>query len=306
MSAATDTFARFLEILATTLDDPWATGDTMADRVHLSRFHFGRLVSAAAGEPPAAFRRRILLERAAYRLISTDQDVLTVAVEAGYASHEAFTRAFTKAYGRSPSRWRRRPTGFRVDAPSRIHFSPPGSLRIPAHRKVTAMDLLTRMIEHHAWLLGEMLTRAQTLPPEQLEKPVEISVEGIDEAPTLRSLLARLVGQLAMWEAAIHDRPYDMSVERGESVTQLRAKLAEIGPAFLADVQAIVAEGRLDETFVDAVCDPPEVFTYGGMIAHVLTFAAHRRTLVLGALATAGITDLGAGDPMRWVAEPAA
>ena len=56
---------------------------------------------------------------------------------------------------------------------------------------------------------------------------------------------------------------------------------------------------------MDAICDPPEVFTYGGMIAHVLTFAAHRRTLVCGALIEAGVTDLGAGDPMRWVAEPA-
>ncbi|MGZ4133451.1 MAG: hypothetical protein ACXVWF_10405 [Actinomycetota bacterium] len=53
---------------------------------------------------------------------------------------------------------------------------------------------------------------------------------------------------------------------------------------------------------MDAVCDPPEVFTYGGMVAHVLTFAAHRRTLVLGALHDAGVTDLGAGDPMRFVA----
>jgi AraC family transcriptional regulator len=41
------------------------------------------------------------------------------------------------------------------------------------------------------------------------------------------------------------------------------------------------------------------------MIAHVLTFAAHRRTLVCGALVDAGITDLGAGDPMHWVAEAA-
>jgi AraC family transcriptional regulator len=47
------------------------------------------------------------------------------------------------------------------------------------------------------------------------------------------------------------------------------------------------------------------VFTYGGMIAHVLTFAAHRRTLVCGALIDAGIDDLGAGDPMRWVEEHA-
>ena len=53
------------------------------------------------------------------------------------------------------------------------------------------------------------------------------------------------------------------------------------------------------------MCDPPRVFTYGGMIAHVLTFAAHRRTLVLGALHDLGIMDLGNGDPMHWVAEQA-
>ena len=57
--------------------------------------------------------------------------------------------------------------------------------------------------------------------------------------------------------------------------------------------------------FVDAISEPPKVFTYEGMIAHVLTFAAHRRTLVLGALADAGITDLGSGDPMHYVAEAA-
>ena len=51
--------------------------------------------------------------------------------------------------------------------------------------------------------------------------------------------------------------------------------------------------------------EPAEVFTYGGLIAHVLTFAAHRRLLVLGALESAGIPDLGNGDPRLWVAAPA-
>jgi hypothetical protein len=37
----------------------------------------------------------------------------------------------------------------------------------------------------------------------------------------------------------------------------------------------------------------------------VLTFAAHRRTLAIGALHSAGIIDLGAGDPMTWVAQAA-
>jgi AraC-like DNA-binding protein len=305
VSAADDTFARFVCILEGTLDDHDASGEALASRLHLSRFHFDRLVSAAAGEPPAALRRRVLLERAGHRLLTTDDEVLGVALEAGYSSHEAFTRAFERAYGEPPSRWRRRAAGFRLPAPSDVHFHPPGSLRLPAQRKVTGMDLLTRMVEHHIWLVGEMLTRAEQLPDEVLDAPVEISVEGIDSDPTLRSLLSRLVGQLAMWDAATHNRPYDFEVEKGESVPHMRERLAEAGPAFLSQVRAIAEEGRLDETFVDAVCDPPEVFTYGGMIAHVLTFAAHRRTLACGALYAVGVTDLGAGDPMRWVAEPA-
>lgn len=304
-TAAADTFSRFVSVLAEAMDDHDADGERLASRLHLSRFHVDRLVRAASGEPPAALRRRVLLERAAYRLLTTDHDVLRIAVEAGYSSHEAFTRAFARAFGAAPSRWRRRPTTFRLPAPSQVHFNPPGGLRVPTDRKVTAVDLLTRMVEHHVWLVGELVEKSRRLTAEQLDAPVEISVDGIDCDPTVRSLLARLVGQMAMWDAATHDRPYDIDQERTWSLDDIRTQLAASGPAFLGRVHDIVADGRLDETFVDALCDPPEVFTYGGMIAHVLTFAAHRRVLVLGALSDAGITGLGAGDPMRWVAEPA-
>ena len=54
-------------------------------------------------------------------------------------------------------RWRAGPTSFQIEAPSTVHFNPPGGLRLPAERKVTAMDLITRMVEHHVWLIGEML-----------------------------------------------------------------------------------------------------------------------------------------------------
>ncbi len=77
---------------------------TSRSRAYLSRFHFDRLVSASAGEAPGALRRRVLLERAAYRLTSrADRTILDIAVEAGYGSHEAFTRAFAKAYGATPT-----------------------------------------------------------------------------------------------------------------------------------------------------------------------------------------------------------
>ena len=108
-----------------------------------------------------------------------------------------------------------------------------------------------------------------------------------------------------MWNAAVENRAYDFEMERGESLRSIRERLDSAGPAFLARANEVIGESRLDETFVDAICDPPRVFTYGGMLAHVVTFAAHRRTLAIGALHSAGITDLGAGDPMRWVAEAA-
>jgi hypothetical protein len=117
--------------------------------------------------------------------------------------------------------------------------------------------------------------------------------------------MSRLVGQMGMWNAAIAQRAYDWSVEEHESVASLRRRLADEGPAYLAQVREVADQGRLDDTFVDALCEPAEVFTYGGMIAHVLTFAAHRRTLVVLALAKHGVEELGWGDPMRWVAEPA-
>lgn len=304
MTAAADTFAAFVTVLADVMDDHEVDGLGIASRLYLSRFHLDRVISAVAGEAPSSFRRRVLLERAAYRLVTTEYSILDVAIEAGYGSHEAFTRAFTKAYGQPPGRWRRSPARVQIDAPSNVHFHPPGGLRLPAPTKVSPMDLLTKMVEHHVWLVGEMVTRAATLSETQLDKPIELSVD--EDRQTLRSLLSRLIGQMDMWNAALANVAYDWSVEQHESVTSMRSRLAQAGPTYLTQVREVCEQGRLDETFVDALCEPAEVFTYGGMIAHVLTFAAHRRTLVVLALSDAGITDLGWGDPMRWVAEPVA
>ena len=302
MTVAGDHFSSFVGVLANALDDHEADGADLAARLHLSRFHLDRIVTSVAGEPPRRFRRRLLLERAAYRLLTSDLRILDVAVEAGYGSQEAFSRAFARAYGLAPGQWRQRPTQLRLEAPSDVHFHPPGSLRLPAHTKVSSMDLMTSMVEHHIWLTGEMVRCAALLDDAALDEPIEVSVD--DDHQTIRSLLSRLVGQLGMWNAAVADRAYDWAVEEHESIDSMRTRLAEEGTTYLAHVRDVVEQGRLDDTFVDALCEPAEVFTYGGMIAHVLTFAAHRRCLVVMALDRHGIDELGLGDPMRWVAEP--
>ncbi|MFC6705385.1 hypothetical protein [Flexivirga alba] len=167
------------------------------------------------------------------------------------------------------------------------------------------MELLTRMIDHHIWLTGEFVDRAARLTDAQLDERIEYGLDDDPDVMTLRRLLSRLVGQMGMWNAVLANREYDWSVEEHESVLSLRSRLTVDGPRFAENVRAAIQRGELDDTFVDAACEPAEVFTYGGMIAHVLTFAAHRRTLVALSLDKHGVTDLGWGDPMRWVAEPA-
>ena len=278
-----DTFATFVDSLADSLDDHEADGEDLAARAHLSRFHFDRVVSSVSGETPARLRRRVLLERAAFRLLTRRSTVLDVALEAGYSSNEAFTRAFRRAYGVGPAAWRSSPGPIQLDAPNGVHFHPPGGLRLPPRDEVSSMDLMQRMVEHHVWLVGEIVGHAATLTDEQLDAAIELSVEGVDDEPTLRSLLSRLVGQMDMWNAAMGSRAYDFSVEQEESIASIRRRLRAAGPAFLDRAREVIVANRLDETFVDATCDPPQVFTYGGMLAHVLTFAAHRRTLAIGA-----------------------
>ena len=295
-------FVAFVDVLSSALAQERQHTADIAAQVGLSRSHFSRLVTAASGEPPAALRRRILLERAAYLLATTDATILDVAVESGYSSNEAFTRAFSAAYGLTPRSWRHSPTRLQIDAPNRVHFHPPDSLLLPARRKVSGMDLVVRMLEHNVWLTDEMLRRCEGLSGQMLDSPIELSVEGVDAEPTPRSLLARLVGQLEMWNAAFSGQPYTWPHET-PAILDLRRRLGVVGPDFLDRVRGLAEEGRLDEA-VMCPGDPVEFYTYGGVLAHILTYAAHRRILVAGALNNAGHTDLDE-DPVRWISATA-
>ena len=289
-----------LDIVEQSLAEPELVPADLAARAYLSRYHFDRLVRAALGEPPGAFRRRLLLERAADQLVRTDEQVIDIARTAGYSSPDAFGRAFAAGYGCAPSTYRR--SGARrhdLPCPNGIHFHPLGGLRLPAEQRSSTMDVLTRMYDHHVWLTGQIVDRLGRLDDDVLDRPIELSVEGIDEIPTLRGEAERLVRQLEMWVTAVEG---GTTISSGPSEpAALRERLDAAAPRFAETVVEPVRDGRADDTFVDATCNPPQTFSLGGVLAHVLTFSAVRRTLAIGALETAGIADLGAGDPMTHV-----
>src|SRR5947209_10869339 len=101
-----DTATRLSAIVANSLDAQPKTQD-LARQAYQSRTQFHRLFRTVVEETPAAMRRRLLLERAAYELAHTATSVTDVALNANYGSLEAFTRAFRKAFRTSPSMYQR-------------------------------------------------------------------------------------------------------------------------------------------------------------------------------------------------------
>src|ERR1700694_2883333 len=78
-----------------TLDDIAAIG-------RVSRFHMVRAFAAATGLSVMRYVRARRLSEAARALADGAPDILNVALDADYGSHEAFTRAFRDHFGVTP------------------------------------------------------------------------------------------------------------------------------------------------------------------------------------------------------------
>jgi AraC family transcriptional regulator len=80
--------------------------EVLAERVGFSAFHFHRLFREVIGEAVKEYIRRLRLERGAYRLKISEQTILQIALDAGFKTHESFTRAFARQFGITPSEFR--------------------------------------------------------------------------------------------------------------------------------------------------------------------------------------------------------
>jgi AraC family transcriptional regulator len=76
--------------------------DDIARSAGVSRFHLVRAFSLATGRSVMSYVRGRRLTEAARSLANGAPDILSVALDAGYGSHEAFTRAFRDQFGLTP------------------------------------------------------------------------------------------------------------------------------------------------------------------------------------------------------------
>ncbi len=102
--------------------------EELAAVAHFSPFHFHRIFRGLVGESVKEHVRRLRLERAAHRLRHTGQSVTELALEAGYESLEAFSRAFHQLFGQSPSEYRaQRRVAAYGPAASGVHYAVEGA-----------------------------------------------------------------------------------------------------------------------------------------------------------------------------------
>jgi AraC family transcriptional regulator len=296
-----DTVDRLSAIVANSLDTQ-ARSQDLARQAFQSRTQFHKLFRTVVEETPGAMRRRLLLERAAYQLAHTGNSITDVALDANYSSLEAFTRAFRKAFRTSPSLYRRmRDPHFHLPASNSIHFLAPGS----PIKGGGDMDLFDRFAGNDSWHTRRLLEYANTLTEEQLDQQLPTVVEMLpwrESNKTLRQLLENIIFTKEVWTAALSGADMDMngpppSQRSPHAMLQRLEKTDAELHRILSDVRN---RSAWDDTFVDALCEPAEIFTFGGVFAHIMTFNAHRRLMALDAIRQLGVQTEGFGDPMEY------
>ncbi|HET9803324.1 MAG TPA: AraC family transcriptional regulator [Candidatus Acidoferrum sp.] len=78
------------------------TLELVAEACNVSPYHLTRLFTISFGTSIMRYVRRRRLTEAAKALAAGAPDILAIALDAGYNSHEAFTRAFREAFGVTP------------------------------------------------------------------------------------------------------------------------------------------------------------------------------------------------------------
>lgn len=116
--------------------------DRMAEHAGVSRSHLSRIFPVATGQQLSTYIRGRRLTEAARELVNGAPDILNVALDAGYGSHEAFTRAFRDQFGVTPDELRRRRSldtldlvePLRMDSAEKVTLPPPVVEERPALR----------------------------------------------------------------------------------------------------------------------------------------------------------------------------
>ncbi|HTR01119.1 MAG TPA: GyrI-like domain-containing protein [Candidatus Acidoferrum sp.] len=153
---STNRLQKALDYLESSLE--LGTGQTAeleaaARLAHCSPFHFLRLFDAVFDTTPIEYVRRRRLSRAAMELAAGKASILDIALHHGYETPEAFTKAFKRLFGLTPSAARSRGATLTLYPPLRMNIErtsqPPLPYRIVAREAFAVVGVGTKVIMGH-------------------------------------------------------------------------------------------------------------------------------------------------------------
>jgi hypothetical protein len=167
------------------------------------------------------------------------------------------------------------------------------------------MDLFDRFSGNDSWHTRQLLEYASKLTDEQLDRELDSVVEVLpwrEKPKTVRQLLENIIFTKEVWAAALAGHEMDVSgtPKAQRTPAAMLKRLEKTDKELQRIFQEVGKRGAWDDTFVDALCEPAETFTFGGVFAHIMTFNAHRRLMALDALRRLGLTPEGFGCPMEY------
>lgn len=180
--------------------------EELAAEARMSSFHFHRIFSGMVGETPLELTRRLRLERAAWRLASTAQPVTQIAFDAGFESHESFTRTFRAHYDTSPSGFRAR-SHQRIELAAKcgVHFGPDGRVPLFIARESGGLQM---QVDIQSWPAIRLGTVRHIGPYNQI--PTAFAELGRRLGPMAGLLFSRGSTMMAIY----HDDPESVPLEQ--------------------------------------------------------------------------------------------
>lgn len=262
-----------------------STGHELAESEGYSVAQTYRRFKARAGSSPMAVRRKLLLERAAWTLRESETSVGEIAMDARYDTPDGFTRAFRAAYGVGPREWRKLgAVDYRIGGPGGLHFYPNDQVRASEENP---MKLFEQLMQEHREETHRLIDLADRAPNR------EAVIKNIDPFPwcdgdmTLAQVLERCTTYGEPWLHALKQ------IKLGETpatAAEHHKRLDQNHDAIVELYDEIETDGAWDLTFVDADCEPPQVFSYGFVMKHLVAFNAYHRLALMNQLRALGIS----------------
>lgn len=156
------------------------------------------------------------------------------------------------------------------------------------------MDILDRYLGYEAWSLRYFIARCHDIPPSQLHQPFDIG------HGTVHATMEHIIRNVEIWTDLMRGREVRHLPPLVATADDYLQRFDAAMTDFMDCAQTLVAEGRLDESYMDVLAIPPKPKSFGGTLLHVLTHTTVHRWEIQHMLQRAGLSDLLEGDALSW------